>query len=788
MNQTNTYTNLDRWRKAGFLATVVIFLSLPLYLIKHTITKGKNTTQLAEAQYVGGDKCIDCHLKEYSDWQGSDHDNAMDVATPESVKGDFNDVIFRSANGTESSFYKRDGKYFVKTPGPGGEIAEFQITHTFGIRPLQQYLVPFDSGRLQCLPIAWDTERKRWFSLPDSIYKDENLTSDNWLYWTNNGQNWNGMCADCHTTNLKKGYNVHTHIFTTSWSDIDVNCEACHGPGSKHILWANLPVMNRPEGDMGLVVQTGNITPQELVNQCARCHARRSVQDDFDPEMYHQDVMNYMIPQLPVPSVYFADGQILDEDYVYASFTQSYMYHQDVSCKDCHNVHSLEFVLPPENNALCLQCHRADEYDTYNHYFHKKAGESGSPLRLKTPWQGKNTIAVGEGSLCINCHMPGRYYMGVDFRRDHSFRVPRPDLTIKYGTPNACNDCHTDQTPQWADRYIKEWYGPRRKYHYSETFLKAVNRDTTAIPQLIHLSVDPLYPFTVRATSVYHLGSDTAEKSIQTIVQALSDPESLIRLTAIDALPVENPEQFVATLAPLLKDPVRTVRSRAAFRLSPFHEQIRSMHFTDDFEKAINDYRLSMEYMGDFASSRHNLGVMYGNMGDYASAIQNYREALRIDNLFYPSMLNLALIYNRQGKNDAAEKLLRRVLSLHPEVGETYYYLGLLLAENKDDRGALEFLMQASQKMPENTRILYNIALLYQQMHNPQKAEDYFIKCLKKDPANYDYLYATGVFYLNRGRIAEAEKTAEKMNQLFPGNQNVQNLLRAISKTKSTVK
>ncbi|NOY38290.1 MAG: tetratricopeptide repeat protein [Chlorobi bacterium] len=782
MNIKKSNKPLDHWKRAGFIATLVLMLSFPAYLIRHAIWIKHHDAANRErvATYTGGDQCIDCHLKEYNEWKGSDHDNAMDVARPESVRGNFNHAVFKALDGTVSRFYTRDHKYYVETPGPGGKVKEFNITHTFGVKPLQQYLIPFESGRLQCLPIAWDTERKTWFSLADSMYRNENLSPGNWLYWTNNGQNWNGMCADCHSTNLQKGYDPVKHTFHTTWSDIDVNCEACHGPGSKHIEWANLPVMTRPEGDYGLVVQTGNISSQEVVSQCARCHSRRSVQGDFDPLSYHRDMLNYMIPQLPVEPVYFPDGQILDEDYVYASFTQSYMYYQDVSCKDCHNVHSLAFVKPVEDNQLCLQCHRAEEYDTYRHYFHKKTGEPGKSLHLKKPWQGKTTVNVGEGALCINCHMPGRYYMGVDFRRDHSFRVPRPDLSIKFGTPNACNECHTDRNPSWANNYINQWYGKNRKHHFSEVFLAATEQDTGAKTDLISLTTNELYPVTVRAAAVYLLQNFPGPESTDAIRQALSDPESLIRLTAVDILPATDADRFIRDLGPVLQDPVKAVRARAAFRLSPLKKQLQSDKLSDRFNKALDEYRTSMEYMGDFPSSRHNLGVVYGNTGNMNAAISNYKEALRIDNLFYPAKINLALLYNQQGRNDEAEKLLREVLALHPEQGETYYYLGLLLAEKKDYRQSLVFLNQAAHKMPGNTRIYYNLALLYQQLLMPEKAEQNLKECLSVEPENYDYLYAAAVFYLNQRDYEKARQLATKMKKLYPQYPAADNLLKAL--------
>ncbi|HHJ10972.1 MAG TPA: tetratricopeptide repeat protein [Bacteroidetes bacterium] len=771
------------WKKAGFIATVVIFISFPLYLAYFYLTGNNSTSGNANetAYYVGGDQCIDCHPNEYHDWHGSDHDRAMDYATDKSVEGDFNNTIFVDMKGDTSRFFKKEGKFYVHTKGPGGKPGDFRITHTFGVRPLQQYLVPFDSGRLQCLPIAWDTITHSWFSLPDSIYKNENLTPDNWLYWTNNGQNWNGMCADCHSTNLKKGYDPDKHTYHTTWTDIDVNCEACHGPGSEHIKWANLPEMDRPQNiNYGLTVNTAEIDAVEEVKQCARCHARRSVMGDFTPDDFHKDLLDYMIPQLLLAPQYFPDGQILDEDYVYGSFTQSYMYqeHLRVHCSDCHNVHSLKTILPIDDNQLCLQCHRADVYDTYQHTFHKKTGEPGNPLVLE---HGKKVVQVGEGAKCVNCHMPGRYYMGVDFRRDHSLRIPRPDLSMKYGTPNACNQCHTDKTPAWAESYIREWYGKSRRHHYGEILARGRESDPAAQDSLILIIRDILHPVIVRATAVALLQNYPNQKSFNAIQQAFSDPESIIREAAVRSLPILSQEQFKEALLPMLNDPVKAVRIQAAFRLSSLPRRQINGKYQKAFDKTLKEYQESMLYMGDFASSRHNLGMLYANLGQTANAITNYEEAIRIDNLFFPAKINLALLYNQTGQNDKAEKMLLDVIHHEPDFDQGYYYLGLLMAEKKDYNKALSYLLEAVRRMPDYIRINYNIALLYQQMGKKNEAEKYLLKCLQAEPDNFDYLLAAATFYLHLGDKDKARRYASLLTEKYPQNPAGKNILNILN-------
>ncbi|RLD54243.1 MAG: hypothetical protein DRJ05_15030, partial [Bacteroidetes bacterium] len=416
------------------------------------------TYKLDPPEFVGSQTCIECHADEYHAWKGSDHDMAMDTAIAETVLGDFNDAEFER-DGFVSRMYKKDGKFYVHTRGPKGKPGDFQIAYTFGYRPLQQYLVPFEDGRLQCLQITWDTDKNRWYHLSDSVYHGEVIKPDDWLYWTNNGQNWNGMCAECHSTNLQKNYNPETHVFNTTWSEIDVSCEACHGPGSEHNKWAAFEETKRPEIiNYGLKIKTNNLTSHQLIDQCAYCHARRSSYGEFPHPK--KNIFNLMGPQMPIEPFYHVDGQILEEDYVYASFTQSKMYMNNVRCTDCHDVHSLKLKFDGDNR-LCQQCHVKSDYDTYEHHFHKYVGEEGNAIVLSN---GKEVIELGEGTKCINCHMPGGYYMGVDFRRDHSMRIPRPDLSVSLGTPNACNSqCHKDKTPDWAASFTQKWYGLQKR-------------------------------------------------------------------------------------------------------------------------------------------------------------------------------------------------------------------------------------------------------------------------------------------------------------------------------------
>ncbi|MGE5849128.1 MAG: cytochrome c3 family protein, partial [Candidatus Methylomirabilota bacterium] len=358
-------------------------------------------------------------------WQGSDHDRAMQKASGRTVLGEFNGAPFRYA-GTTSTFFKRDGKFYVRTDGPDGKLADFEIKYTFGLDPLQQYLIELPGGRIQALSIAWDVPRRRWFHL----YPKERIDFRDELHWTRPAQNWNFMCAECHATDLTRNFDPSSRAYRTRWTRLGVGCQACHGPSSRHVEWARAGDKGAgAEPSKGLPVNLKGADSTAEIEACARCHARRApLGDGFRHE--HR-LMDDYLPALIDEGLYHADGQILDEVFEYGSFLQSRMHAAGLRCSDCHEPHGLKLRAP--GNAVCTTCHtagppaalphvntrelKAMEYDAPNHHFHKPGGP---------------------GSRCVDCHAPARTYVVVNPRRDHSFRIPRPDLSVKLGTPNAC--------------------------------------------------------------------------------------------------------------------------------------------------------------------------------------------------------------------------------------------------------------------------------------------------------------------------------------------------------------
>jgi tetratricopeptide (TPR) repeat protein len=744
-----TTDDIRGWRLLALTALGVIVVSIPFYVVLEKYQAGTPTAaDSGAATFVGREQCVDCHDEAYQLWLNSDHDNAMDHANDQTVLGDFDDAEFESG-GIVSRFFRKGDGYFVSTEGPDGEIGEFEIRYTFGIEPLQQYLVPFPGGRLQALSIAWDTEEQRWFDL----YPDADFAADDWLHWTRNGQNWNGMCAECHSTNLQKAYDADTLTFNTTWSEIDVSCEACHGPGSKHVAWAEIDPMARPEVEgYDLVVQTEGMSSRQQVEMCAACHSRRAELGDYDHQ--EKDLLEHMVPSLLQEGLYHADGQILEEVYVWGSFVQSKMYQNDVRCGDCHDVHSL--ALHEDGNALCLQCHQEATYDVYEHHFHQEVYE-GQP---------------SDGVLCVKCHMPEQPFMVIDERADHSLRVPRPDLSLETGAPNSCNQsgCHDDQTVEWSVEAYTEWYGQARKAHYGSIFAAARAGEPGAESGLYSLLEDPLYPAIVRATALEALQEYPSERTTSAMRRALEDEEALIRHTATTAVAAATPELLVELLGPRLFDSSRAVRLRAASRLAGTGGEYFKPYQREALNKELADYIDAMTASLDFAASGLNLGNLYSELREPAKAERYFRAAIEVDSLFFPAKMNLAVLLSQQGETEEPEQLLREVLEAYPEQYEASYSLALLLVGDGRSEEALPFLAAASAGMPQRPRVHYNYGLLLAQLGSDALAELALGKALAVEPENIDYLYALVDFYYRRGRLTEALALAERMIAAHPQN------------------
>jgi len=705
-----------------------------------------------QATYVGRQECVDCHQQEDQLWKGSFHDLAMALATPETVLGDFNNATLEHY-GIVSRMFRRGDQFFVETVGPDGQRGEFRVKYVIGWAPLQQYMAELPGGRVQVLPVSWDTEKKEWFcAVPDKPYG-----VDDPLFWTGSAQNWNHMCADCHVTNFAKNYDVKTNTHHYSFSEIDVSCEACHGPGSIHVRLARSRSIfwDRRYG-YGLPKLNTEQNPQGELEACAPCHSHRQrIYPGFQAGRRYLDHFSLSLLE---DHLYFPDGQILEEVYVYGSFLQSKMYRKGVRCSNCHDPHSTKTKFP--DNRLCLQCHMAAKYDTPAHHHHDPAKDKDS-------------------TLCKNCHMPIRYYMVVDPRRDHSLRVPRPDLTVKLGVPNACNQCHTkpEETPQWAAEKVVEWYGPKRtpQVHYGEILAAARKGDANVLDQLARLTRSPDVGPIVRATAVELLGTRYPNgPRHRAVLRALHDREPLVRAAAVRVFEAIRPttEQEAYSLkkllAPALTDPVRLVRIEAARILAAYPRRAFSSEELAALDRAIGEYRTGLLAEADQAGSHVALGLLDTDLGQYDAAIREYQTAIRLDPSVAGPRSNLAQLLESLGRVDEARRLraeearlLERDARLLPNNPAIHYRLGLLQYLLGRHEKALKSLQRACELEPQAADFRMALTLLYEKLQRWPQARQSADKLLQLQPENE-------VFQEIRRRIEREAAESASTNQTAP--------------------
>ena len=715
----------------------------------------------AAADHVGGKICAECHLKAWDAWRGSHHDLAMQAADARTVLGNFGNAKFKYA-GITSTFFTRDGKYFVNTDGPDGKLADFAIKYTFGITPLQQYLIELPGGRLQALSIAWDSRPRqaggqRWFHL----YPGQAIKAGDPLHWTGIGQNWNFMCSDCHSTNVRKGFDAQRETFQTTWSEVNVSCESCHGPGSQHVAWARAGAR---AGDNGLAIAlderksvTWSVDPATAkprrsaprtsmreIETCARCHARAArLGDDY---VHGKPLLDTHRPSLLEEGLYWPDGQMRDEVYNWGSFLQSRMHAAGVTCSDCHDPHSLRLRAP--GNAVCAQCHTAAKYDAPAHTHHKPGVE------------------------CASCHMPTTTYMVVDPRHDHSFRIPRPDQSAQLGTPSACNQCHAKETAAWAAAAIATW--TKAKPASFQDFGDALQRGASGAPggrgALMSVAADRARPPLVRASALARLGAWLTPAALDTVVRALNDPDPVVRLAAVEALGNAPVDVRVRYLPRMANDPVRGVRMAAARALAGPAESRVAVEYRAPLARALDEYAASLTFNADRPEGRLGLGALSAARGDRVRAAAEFEKAIAIDPTYVPAYANLADLQRDAGDEAATQRVLERGLARVPKSAPLQHALGLSLVREGKRKQALVRFEEAMKLAPATARYGFVYAVALHDDGQAKKAREVLDATLARHPYDRDILATAAIYAAGAQDRAAASRYMKRLRELEPDN------------------
>ena len=661
-----------------------------------------------QSTFVGNGDCASCHASQVQDWTGSHHDLAMQEASEKTVLGDFDNATF-VYEGVTTSFYRKGDEYWVKTDNENGELQDYRVAYVFGVYPLQQLLLPITKGQLNALSIAWDARNaseggQRWYH----IYEDqEPVTAESPLHWTGIYHNWNSRCAECHSTNVVKGYDGARRQYTTTYDQIDVGCEACHGPGSRHVELANAGKIDRSQSsaEMGLALSLAargqwrrapgddiaqRVTPltdQTQVDNCGRCHSRRATLGDY---RYGQSLLNtHRLSTLESP-LYWHDGQILDEVYVYGSFMQSKMAQAGVVCSNCHNPHSNELVA--EGNAVCTQCHTPETYDAPAHHRHS---------------------VTSAGSACVECHMPSQVYMGVDARRDHSMRIPRPDISLSIGSPNACTQCHEDKSDAWAYDALQTWgvNGRFTDLSLAKARQSADRGDMRALPTLESVVTDNSQSDLMRASIIEQLGNLGSRQLPNAAAMLLRSDSPVLRASAVRALRGVEPVQRYLMLRPFIRDHSLSVRMEVAQLLAGIPASELRAQDIADLEPLFEEYLAVQSDHLDMPSVQLQLANFWIDRGDSTKATAALEEALRLNSQLEPAIVNLVDILRRDGKNEEASALLSRSIERIPESGSLWFSQGLHLIRLGHTTEGLVSLKRAAELENEGSRHRYVYAI-----------------------------------------------------------------------------
>ncbi len=721
-------------------------------------------------------QCEACHAEQVADWRQSHHFHAMEPATPSSALGNFNNHTQNLAD--ENVVFSHEGSaLFIEMLNLDGKRQRFEVAYTFGYEPLQQYMFDAGNGKYQFFPYAWDSRPsaqggQRWFVLhPEQGPADE-------FHWSNMGQNWNQMCADCHSTQYRKNFDPDSGVYHSEYSAVNVSCEACHGDSDAHLSWANGDTAIADKGFAqyigaqsplfrvdtdGLMKSIATLRPSAQISVCASCHSRRAALDDLAaPGAYYDSYQ----PALITAELYHADGQIWDEDYVWGSFLQSKMHEAGVTCTNCHNPHSGKLKL--EGNQVCTQCHDTKKYDATSHHGHAPSSKGG---------------------FCVDCHMPETTYMQIDPRRDHSYTIPRPDLTASLGVPNACTGCHDTKSARWAQSQIQQWHpqGIIGSEHFAEAFHAADTGAAGADQKLTKIAQDAAYPDIIRASALQRMVATPGQNAIVAIVRAVRDDDPLKRQAAITAASPYPIAERWRMLNSLLNDSRDSIRMEAARALAPILSEPGQGGLTEQQQRTLSEgldaYRRAQMYQADRGFAHVNLGTLAQSLGQMPGAKAHYEKAISVEPIFIPAYVNLADLYRLEKNESAAQNVLKRALAVNDGAQVVHYALAMSYIRQGNKVQALEHLERAARDDPPNqpnSTYIYTYGLLLQDQGQLEQAARQLRRAFAISPNNPDISYTLAQVYLSLGNNKAALQAAHHLNTLVPGNPQIQGLLRHI--------
>jgi len=587
-------------------AFLLLLLTLTLRATEQpqaTSPKPQVQTDQATGEYLGSGACARCHDVEHTQWKNSLHIKMTKPIAEATIVGDFRDGTKFADHDRAYTFGMKDGRPFVSVSF-GGRVPEtFSVDYTLGAKRYQGYLATLPEGRIYVLPVFWHIASKRWVDwkeitpIPDGAHGIRQI--------------WNANCFNCHGTNIVQGYDVAGKKYQSTWTEMGIGCEACHGPGREHVAlmdaWEKDPASkpkydnsskNRQLSEILKIFSVKSSEPRRIYDTCAYCHGnKRNIFVGFKGgDRYADYAMPFLIsdpiPENDLQGEFWPDGRPNRFNRPQALTLSGCFKAGAIACTSCHVAHGSrnEFSLKVNINqgrngdALCTQCHSTPKAESRE----LKASFTGPGLEGHTFHKPDSA-----GSRCISCHMSDVNWRLLIRRRDHTFQPPVPENTAQFGIPNACTTCHDDRTPEWAAKQMNQWWGDSERRAkaatLADTMYRAGSGDTTTLPALAKLAVDRSQGFLVRASAADYIGRLVSEyrnggaTRSNSPTQTSFDKGSYVERSQNDRrAPVERPAPEVTpaiinSLIGAASDPEAAVRASAVASLGSIGDRQRSL-------------------------------------------------------------------------------------------------------------------------------------------------------------------------------------------------------------------
>ncbi len=692
-------------------------------------------------QYAGTSTCRECHESFYQLWAPSHHGLAMqpysaafaaDNLTTHDGEVEVGGRSYRAETAPEEGW--------VVERTPEGEV-RYEIVHVLGGKNVFYFLTPFERGRLQVLPLAYDVVREEWFDTAQSGMRHFADRPEQPVHWTERPYTFNSSCHSCHVSQLSTNYDFDNDSYSTTWAEPGINCETCHGPGDQHVRICRSAPAGQVPADLA-IIRTGDFTPQQRNDMCAPCHAKMSpVTASFLPGERYFD--HYDLTTLEHPDFY-PDGRDLGENYTLTGWRMSSCAKAgQLDCLHCHTS-SGRYRHLDDPNQSCLPCHQSRVDEVVEHSRHP----AGFP-----------------GSHCIDCHMPVTEFARMR-RSDHSMLPPTPATTLSFESPNACNLCHGDENAAWANALVREWHGDAyqdRVLHRAGLVAAARQEDWSRLREMLAYLKNPGRDEVTANSLVRLLSLCPDERAWAAITELLgSDSSPLLRASAAGVLGVYLTNDTVEALLEATGDDFRLVRVRAASSLAPLPPSRLAESPRRRLEAALEEFFAAMSARPDDALSHYNLGNFQMGRGALDLALECFETSARLDPTSIPPLVNAALVFARQGRMTAAEAKLRSALEQDAEDATANFNLGLLLAEQGKKTEAEAAFRRALKRDPRMAPAAYNLGVLLTESRLEEGVE-WCRRAAELVPNDPKYAYTLAFYQHQLGDSASAIATLERM-------------------------